>query len=426
MSTLTNIDKLKLEKIFQSASGAGYILDFSDRTFQDFVLTSTGKGIGSETYAVNGVSKANRLRTFWSIESDPIVGKLTAEMLEYWKTQKLLKAELINEHEQALYDESMKIVERLAGKNISKTTDEMNTYDYDIAISFAGEDRTVAEAIANKLKTQGVRVFYDKFEEANLWGEDLYVHLDEVYSKKARFCIMLLSEHYAKKAWTNHERQSAQARAFKESEAYILPVKIDETSIPGIRDTVGYISLKNKSVDDVVETTLVKLGRMPAGMSASATGVKAVTPKPFIPLPQVKKDFTERDRDVFIKKSFTTIHEFFQEGIKQLNELTDVEADLDVVTSVKFMCKVYLQGKLKSSCTIWIGSQFSSSGINYANQANPDAGHSLNDSLTIDANNAALYLKPLMDFSGSAPRKNMDATAAAEYYWGKLIEPLNR
>jgi len=34
MSDLTSVEKLKLEKIFEM--GGGYVLDFSNRTFQEF------------------------------------------------------------------------------------------------------------------------------------------------------------------------------------------------------------------------------------------------------------------------------------------------------------------------------------------------------------------------------------------------------
>lgn len=46
-------------------------------------------------------------------------------------------------------------------------------FDYDVAISFAGEQRREAEAIAKCLTDSGVKVFYDKYEQANLWGKDL-------------------------------------------------------------------------------------------------------------------------------------------------------------------------------------------------------------------------------------------------------------
>jgi hypothetical protein len=56
-----------------------------------------------------------------------------------------------------------------------------STNGYDVAISFAGEDRTIAEAIAEELKKLSFTVFYDRYEQANLWGKDLYAHLSDVY-----------------------------------------------------------------------------------------------------------------------------------------------------------------------------------------------------------------------------------------------------
>jgi len=124
MSTLTNIERLKLEKIFESPSGAGYVLDFSNRTFQDFILNATNKDIYLEKYAVSGTSKANRLRVFWDIESDSTVGKLISELLDYWKTQKLLQKEVVDQHEQALFDACKGIAHRLLGVSSSKEMTE--------------------------------------------------------------------------------------------------------------------------------------------------------------------------------------------------------------------------------------------------------------------------------------------------------------
>ncbi len=52
-------------------------------------------------------------------------------------------------------------------------SDKQTATDYDIAISFAGEDREVAASIAEKLKSQGIKVFYDSYEKATLWGKNL-------------------------------------------------------------------------------------------------------------------------------------------------------------------------------------------------------------------------------------------------------------
>lgn len=131
--------------------------------------------------------------------------------------------------------------------------------EYDIALSFAGEDRDYVDRVANLLRQRGVKVFYDLFEEADLWGKDLYVHLSEVYHKRARFTVMFISKAYEGKLWTNHERKSAQARAFQESQEYILPARFDETEIPGVLPTVGYVSLRGRSPEDLVSLITKKL-----------------------------------------------------------------------------------------------------------------------------------------------------------------------
>src|SRR6218665_1064423 len=113
-------------------------------------------------------------------------------------------------------------------------------FQYDVALSFAGESRPIVDELAVLLRQEGLEVFYDDFKKSDLWGRDLFQHLDDVYANQARFCVMFLSEPYARKAWTNHELKSAQSRAFlQKNEAYILPVRLDDTEIPGIRPTMG-------------------------------------------------------------------------------------------------------------------------------------------------------------------------------------------
>ncbi len=54
------------------------------------------------------------------------------------------------------------------------------TSTYDVALSFAGEDRKLAEALAKALQKNGIKVFYDEFEKSKLWGKDPYKYLNAV------------------------------------------------------------------------------------------------------------------------------------------------------------------------------------------------------------------------------------------------------
>ena len=137
---------------------------------------------------------------------------------------------------------------------------ERSLFEYDVALSFAGEERQYAERIAEVLKAHGVRVFYDTFEQANLWGKNLYEHLHEVYSKKARFCIVLVSRSYAAKMWTVHERRAAQDRALQERDReYILPVRVDDTELPGLPRSIAYLSMSS-GAPHICKLFIKKLG----------------------------------------------------------------------------------------------------------------------------------------------------------------------
>ena len=67
-------------------------------------------------------------------------------------------------------------------------------FEYDVALSFAGEDRKYVDRVANVLRQKKLRIFYDGYEQAALSGKDLYMHLEEFYRKRARFCVVFLSE----------------------------------------------------------------------------------------------------------------------------------------------------------------------------------------------------------------------------------------
>lgn len=142
--------------------------------------------------------------------------------------------------------------------------------NYDVALSFAGEDRSYVEMVAEQLTARGVSVFYDRYEQADLWGKDLYVRLIEVYRTKAQYTLIFISKHYKDKVWTNHERRAAQSRALEESHEYILPVRLDDTEIPGILPTVGYVDSRQSSPVQIAILTLQKLGRDPLAQKAHA------------------------------------------------------------------------------------------------------------------------------------------------------------
>jgi len=79
MANLKFNQKKLFEKIFDKG---GYVLDFTDRTFVEF-FSDFNINIEADKYHKYGRSKMKRLRAFWDIEVNGIVGQVLQGLLEY-------------------------------------------------------------------------------------------------------------------------------------------------------------------------------------------------------------------------------------------------------------------------------------------------------------------------------------------------------
>ena len=85
-------------------------------------------------------------------------------------------------------------------------------FEYDFVISYASEDENFATAFNEALTNAGKKVFFAKAPQtqAELWGQNLYEYLAEIYRRKGLFFIPLISENYVNKEWPRHEWRNAQ------------------------------------------------------------------------------------------------------------------------------------------------------------------------------------------------------------------------
>ena len=146
-----------------------------------------------------------------------------------------------------------------------KLKNNTENFKYDIALSFAGEQRDYVREVAKVLSEEyELKVFFDEFEEEKLWGKNLYDVLYEIYSEKAKYVIIFVSKEYKDKIWTNHERQAAQEKALTlKDKEYILPVKFDDTDIPGLPSTIKYLDANKYSPYQIALYFAQKIGLKP-------------------------------------------------------------------------------------------------------------------------------------------------------------------
>lgn len=149
-----------------------------------------------------------------------------------------------------LIDETTQVKKKVLKKNIK----------FDVALSFAGEQRDYVKKVATILEREGIKCFYDEFFKHKLWGTNLAEYLHEVYYSQSKWCIMFISKEYVTKAWTTHERRSAIARQIQQLGDYILPVIFDDSKVPGLQlSAIGYLDARKMSPEEVANQFLKKI-----------------------------------------------------------------------------------------------------------------------------------------------------------------------
>lgn len=131
---------------------------------------------------------------------------------------------------------------------------------YDVAVSFAGEDRYYVGRVVDALKRHGVSVFYDEDERSRLWGTNLLEELESAYRDRAFRTLMFISATYVSKAFPTHERRAAMSRFLEDPNTpHILPVRLDDTDVPGLHTSTGYLDGRQLDPEEIAVATLEHL-----------------------------------------------------------------------------------------------------------------------------------------------------------------------
>jgi hypothetical protein len=116
-------------------------------------------------------------------------------------------------------------------------------FEFDVAISYAGADRQVASDVSTVLEKAGYRAFYDLDQQHRMLGEELAEYLYDVYFRRSRYAIVVVSAEFLRSKWANWEWRAVLARLQSQREAYVLPYLLNEVLPPGLSPNIGYVSL---------------------------------------------------------------------------------------------------------------------------------------------------------------------------------------
>jgi len=191
MAELTFIEKGNIEKFLGMKSG--YVLDFSDRTFQEFIGETLSLDIDDKKYHYSSNSKANRLRQFIKVESNYTFGKLLSAFCDYW-ISKVHLGEFDPRDDENVYKECLKIAEKLKQENIVEHIDAIqpNTDDKDFKLLAKSIKESIEknepEVALDRLHTFSVKYIRELCERHQLKFEKSE-SLNAVFGKYVKFLV---------------------------------------------------------------------------------------------------------------------------------------------------------------------------------------------------------------------------------------------
>lgn len=309
-------------------------------------------------------------------------------------------------------------------------------YKYDFAISFAGEQRELARQLSDLLEKNGAHVFFDEREDitAELWGSDLSTKFGEAYYKNSRFFIPFISKEYGEKIWPNFEFQHGISRFIEQKGEYVLPIRVDDTKLPSLPNTIGYLDLRTHSIEQIANIAIKKLEKTPqttAESSPSNTSSGLSRSSSFAGrMPKIKREVTEKDKDQFMKETFAYLAEQIKSGLTELDKSNAaIETDFEKVDTRTVTGAIYVDGQKKQAFKIWRGGEMGRDAICYREGHNISFGdRAMNEIVHPEIVDGELYVKPLMmgvtGMQSKFEKQEMNKETLAEYLWERIIRPL--
>jgi len=206
-------------------------------------------------------------------------------------------------------------------------------------------------------------------------------------------------------------------------------IRIDDTEIPGIRPTLGYLDLRQHTIEEVADLAAEKILSTASPVLGASPGGKTI--KTGTPLRarnlQIKKEFTELERDTFLEEAFEEIARSFEASLANLTaEHPGIVGRFRRVNANHFTALVYRNGSTVSKCGIRLGGLHGHNQISYSDD--PNSTNSMNDSVSVEDDTKSLFLKPGYSsmFGGKKSKSNLSPQEAAEMFWERLLAPLER
>ncbi len=145
------------------------------------------------------------------------------------------------------------------------TPPDVTLATFDVALSFPGDKRPYARAVADRLSILlgRQRVFYDEYYEAQLARPNLDTLLQDIYRNRSRLVVAFLSASYQKKDWCGIEFKAIRDILKQRDDTKVMYVRHDAGHVAGVFSTDGYIDATTRSPVEVADMILERVRLKP-------------------------------------------------------------------------------------------------------------------------------------------------------------------
>jgi tetratricopeptide (TPR) repeat protein len=226
----------------------------------------------------------------------------------------------------------------------------MTAKRFQVALSFPGEYRDYVSQVAVILgqKLGQDAVFYDQWYTAELARPNMDTHLQAIYHDHAELIVPFLCADYERKQWCGLEWRAIRDLLKRRQEDDIMPLRFDDTDIPGLFSIDGYIDLRRHTPEQIAGFVLQRV--KPRQQTSTGTTIHSDR------LPTVKGGFFGRTTELQLltnawANTTTRILQFIAPGgtgkTKLLRHWLDHTTDIPVLIAWSF----YSQGSSEDKQT---------------------------------------------------------------------------
>jgi len=122
-------------------------------------------------------------------------------------------------------------------QKIEEKVNNMQKLCYDIALSYASEDKEVVDSVYHYLRGSGLTAFYAPECQDILVGENQEEIFFQIFSREAHHAVLFVSCHYVAKPVPMKEAKICMANR---QGSQLLPVYLDGTPLPGLDLSINF------------------------------------------------------------------------------------------------------------------------------------------------------------------------------------------